>query len=490
VHFRPIECPAVSDPKTEGLEYLDVSDLVKSRVVSVSSKSPRIALLTPYTGGNFGDAAIQDALIANIRVRLPFAQFAGICLNCANFVERHGMEAFPLTTEKSPYYGMDYMRRASTDAPDRQNAADSGFIELVRSVPRKALSWIPGVRWFYRKLAAGYTRITALLGHWAGAYKFMRRQDLLVVSGGGQIDDEWGGAWGHPFSLLKFALLARIARIPVVFVSVGAGKITSWSGHFFLSTALRLARYRSYRDKTTKKISEGLLPDASCDPVVPDLAFSIPEAEFPSPQNLAELAKGRKVVAVSPICFAKPRVWPYENHELYQRYLKNLAAVIQDLIRRGSYVVVVSSTRADRQVISELVNLLPDERETAGIQNCNMPSIDSWRDLVAVLRSADVLIASRLHSIILGFLCRRPTIALSFDPKIDWVMEDLKQKEYLFDIGDFTVEQLNDALERIQARSCVVTAEIAEYQREVQPIFDKQYDSLAQLCVPNPGQRS
>src|SRR5215813_12015498 len=45
----------------------------------------RIALLTPYNGGNFGDAAIQDAMIANIRLRLPGAQFSGICLNCDNF---------------------------------------------------------------------------------------------------------------------------------------------------------------------------------------------------------------------------------------------------------------------------------------------------------------------------------------------------------------------------------------------------------------------
>ena len=51
------------------------------------SPSPRIALLNPYTGSNLGDAAIQDAMIANIGIRLPDAQFFGISLNCDNFVE-------------------------------------------------------------------------------------------------------------------------------------------------------------------------------------------------------------------------------------------------------------------------------------------------------------------------------------------------------------------------------------------------------------------
>src|ERR1700719_489534 len=57
---------------------------------------PRIALLPPYNGGNFGDAAIQDAMIANLRLRLPDAQISGITLNSTSFLERHGAAGFPL----------------------------------------------------------------------------------------------------------------------------------------------------------------------------------------------------------------------------------------------------------------------------------------------------------------------------------------------------------------------------------------------------------
>ena len=56
---------------------------------------PRIALLTPYNGGNLGDAAIQDALIHNLQVRLPGCQFSGITLNGGNFTQRHGARSFP-----------------------------------------------------------------------------------------------------------------------------------------------------------------------------------------------------------------------------------------------------------------------------------------------------------------------------------------------------------------------------------------------------------
>ena len=70
------------------------------------------------------------------------------------------------------------------------------------------------------------------------------------------------------------------------------------------------------------------------------------------------------------------------------------------------------------------------------------PPIKTWRDLVAVLREADYLIASRLHGTILSFVSKTPVVAISFDPKVDWVMEDLKQSEYLLHITDFTAAEV------------------------------------------------
>jgi hypothetical protein len=39
-------------------------------IFRVDTRQPRIALLTPYTGANLGDASIQDAMIANIGFRV------------------------------------------------------------------------------------------------------------------------------------------------------------------------------------------------------------------------------------------------------------------------------------------------------------------------------------------------------------------------------------------------------------------------------------
>src|SRR5208283_3387887 len=139
----------------------------------------------------------------------------------------------------------------------------------------------------------------------------LRTQDLLLFSGGGQLDEEYGGAWRLPFAVCKWVLLARLARVPCAMASVGAGKITSRASRMLFSIALRVCCYRSYREAKTSGIATGLLSRAVNDPVVPDLAFSLPDSEFPSPVgDIRRMARGRPVIALSPIAYGKPDNWP------------------------------------------------------------------------------------------------------------------------------------------------------------------------------------
>ena len=96
--------------------------------------------------------------------------------------------------------------------------------------------------WFLKPIYKAARRVYQELRHCAGAYRFLRTEDLLIVSGGGQLDEEWGGPWGHPFTLFKWAVLARIAHVPFAIASVGACKLTSKTSRFFVSVALRMAQ--------------------------------------------------------------------------------------------------------------------------------------------------------------------------------------------------------------------------------------------------------
>ena len=451
---------------------------------------PSIALLTPYTGGNLGDAAIQDAMIANLRLRLPDADFFGICLNCDNFVTQHGVGAFPLCGTNRPFYGMS--RREVEDQPAIEECSTNKVNQkgLNTATIKRVLKSVPGLGTCLRIARVLVITIPQEIYHSVQSYRFLRMQDVLIVSGGGQLDDEWGGPWGHPFALFKWAVLAWIARVPYAIASVGACKVTSITSRLFLSATLRMARYRSYRDKNSRGTAAGLLQQATEDSIVPDLGFSLPSCVLPPPAGIRSASRGRPVVAISPIAFAKPGSWPHQNRDLYDRYLLQMAEVVSQLVKRGYFLVIVWSSDDDKRVIPELLERLDGKSKNSLTQQMNIPEIRTWKDLVASLQDVDCLVASRLHSAILGHLTSKPTIAISFDPKVDWLMEDLNQTDYLLQIRDFTAKDVIETLERIEHCRNLVVRQIRSYQLETGSTFTRQYDALAQLAVASHRRRN
>jgi polysaccharide pyruvyl transferase WcaK-like protein len=453
---------------------------------SARTLGPRIALLTPYNGGNFGDAAIQDAMIANLRLRLPNAQISGITLNSASFLERHGASGFPLCASKLPFYGM-----SETDAPQQSWSEDTGISDGRqpggwKTVAKGVLRKIPGVRRVGKKLQSYFAGIRREIRHFIDARRFLRSQDLLIVSGGGQLDEEWGGPWGHPFSLFKWAVIARLVRIPFAIVSVGAGKTSSPVSRMFLGMALRLARYRSFRDVNSRNIAAKWLARASNDLVIPDLAFSLPSSAMPSSTGMRSRANAKPIVALSPIAYAKPGSWPRQDQAVYDRYRHQMAQVVSRLVEGGYFVVVVwSSVGDDEKIFSEIMDCLDEDSREMAAKQIFLPSITNWRELAALLEDVDFLIASRMHSTILGFLTRTPTVAISFDPKVDWVMQDLGQKNYLLQIADFTADGVLLALEDLAQNRAAVIEQIASYRERISPELSQQYDALAKLVTAN-----
>jgi polysaccharide pyruvyl transferase WcaK-like protein len=461
-----------SDPSAPG---------ISGQLDSASGRGPRVALLTPYTGGNLGDAAIQDAVIANLRLRLGGAQFSGITLDCANFLKRHGADAFPLCASGRPFYGMAGQEEGEPGPPNKRTVPGSSRIRSQAAVIKAALKRIPGLRVCLQNVRDWGTGAEREFRHCLGGYHFLRRHNILIVSGGGQLDEEWGGAWGHPFALFKWALLARVARVPYVIASVGASMAASRTSRFLLASALRMARYRSYRDQGSKQVAVGLLQRAARDTVVPDLAFAIPSSEMPRPSGIRLISQGRKVVALSLIAYAKPQSWPHANRPLYDRYLLQMTDVVSQLLERGYFLVIVWSSRMDQSVIAELFEGLGPESKKRLAHQMQAPAIASWKDLVALLLDADCLIASRLHSTILGFLAGKPTIAVSFDRKVDAVMEDLGLTDYLLQIGDFEAKDVMDAVDRAQLHRLSIIERIVSYQHQTLSNAARQYDLLARL---------
>jgi len=453
--------------------------------VAASTGGARILLLTPYTGGNLGDAAIQEAMIYHLRRRLFEPQISLVTLRPGATSQMHGLPSFPIASSDGDGSAAAPMQ---TRLQGDSRVVTGGFYGRLKECLRK-------VSWLYRMLAAATRglraagafprRVERELRHVSQAYRLLKETDLLVMSGGGQIDDYWGGPFGQPYALFKWALLARLARTPVVFPSVGVCTLASGASRFFAHTALRLAAYRSYRDLGSKE----LLREAAftrADPVYPDLAFSHPCAH-----EQATLDAGREhpVVGISPIAYLSPHVWPEHNSRIYGQYLDTLAEFAATVLEAGHSVVLFTSASMDQPAVNIVIAKLqldPRRRSWGDrLRQVEQTRLDTQLQEIGKL---DLVVASRLHGIILSHLLNKPVLAISYDRKVDAHMEALKQTRFCLELRACTVAQLQKRFANLVAESKAVSAVVRPLVEKFGQDLDVQYDRLVQL--PRPPKRT
>ena len=394
---------------------------------------PTIGLLTPSGWGNLGDAAIQDVTIEAIRARWPAARIVGFTSNATDTEARHGIPAFPL----SGYAPANYSVGRRVEGRGMALLARLSAAAQARSVPP----------WLIRPPVAVWQFLSGETAHWPLAREWMRRLDLLLVSGGGQVDDFWGGSWGHPYTLWKWGFLARRSATPVAYLSVGLGSLRSPLARYFARRGLRTAQYRSYRDARSRTGIQQLM-GADAGLVVPDLAFGF------SPSG-PRSASGGATVGVSPIAFADPRVWPDKDGTVYRAYVARMAAVVRELTGAGRDVVLFSTDQPDRLVMDDVWQAAGQPRRA------RLALTDTVSRLFSVLADVGVVIASRLHGVILAHLAAKPVVAVSYNWKVAQHMQDLDQSSYTLDIGSFTPASLGDTLADIEAHGDDVRVRVA-----------------------------
>jgi polysaccharide pyruvyl transferase WcaK-like protein len=427
-----------------------------SERMSSMNGSKKIGIMGPFGFGNLGDAAIQEAMLQHVREHVPNAQIYGFSLNPEDTEERHGIPSYPIG------------RMAKDGWRIPGEAADATFLERLMVRFRTHNSAI--VRKFGRIFFAMPAEFVGL----ARASRILKGFDMFIVSGGGQLDDYWGGPFHHPYTLFVWSLLARRHKVPFYIVSVGAGPLNAPLSRLFDKWALSLATYRSYRDADSKRFVKNVLGFDRNDPVYPDLAHSI-KVNVPTSKPHSD----KPIIGLGPMTYFDPRVWPESDSAIYSNYLSKLADFTTWLIDEGYKIVFFTGEAVhDRWTVDDLRQLL-DERgvkPTAG-QIIDEP-IDTVEQLLSQLVKTDIVIASRFHGVLLSLRLYKPVLALSYHKKINELMADTGQSSYCLSIADFQVEALKERFKALEANRMEANAQITQRIQTYQAALDEQYTTI------------
>src|SRR6266478_5896854 len=148
----------------------------------------KIGLLDHMGYGNLGDAATQDVVIAGIRKRLPNASIVGFSQVPDDTIRRHRIPCYPIRRSYPTF-------EETGDLTAGRISLNTRLKSALKNTPLVS-TWAKPVLEFAREAA-----------FWVRSYRRLRSLDLLVISGGGQLDELWHGPWAHPYTVFKFSLL-------------------------------------------------------------------------------------------------------------------------------------------------------------------------------------------------------------------------------------------------------------------------------------------
>jgi polysaccharide pyruvyl transferase WcaK-like protein len=424
-----------------------------------SHRPKKIGILGYYSGGNLGDETVVAILIKTIRDYYPNAELFGFSLRPANTERRHGIRSFPV-----------------------RHQVESSF--SPRPLSRSTVEGRPDPVTRLKNLLKKYPRLLALLKELIflrRSFQRLKGLDLLIVPGSGPLTDWWGGPWTHPYSLLSWALLAKMTGTKFVALSIGSERLTTRLGKAFCRLALSMAAYRSFRDRYSRDTMQALgLKGAN--PVVPDQGFGLlglMDAKLSeNAMSAAELDAGL-VVGVCPVgevcCVA-----PGADSGSYERYRENLTAFLLWLIREGYRIAFCQTDDGyDRSLVQQLICAIEGEcsREDVKRRIIHHPMVTT-KDLVAQLLRCDIIVASRYHAVVLPFVLQKPVLAISYERKIGDLMSAAGLAEYHLPMDKAEVGEMIRRFRKLEENRHPIAEHLGAVVSGYRSTLARQYEAV------------
>jgi polysaccharide pyruvyl transferase WcaK-like protein len=415
----------------------------------------KIGLMDHMGFGNMGDAAVQEALIGNIKDRMPGAKLVAFSSIPEDTRERHGLESFPIF--------WSYRKLSGSDASPKRAVTLASRLKQV----------LKGCRIVYAVAKPLHDVIHEIL-HLIRSYRVVRSLDLFLVAGGGQLCELWKPL---PYNVFKFCVLAKLSNTPLFIVSVGAGPLTRPLNKLFARWSVRLADYASFRDVESQALLRSLGVTRQTY-VYPDPAYALDVRGYlgtkPSKVN-------RPKVGLNPMGFCDPRLWPRKDPVVYGRYLDKVAGFSTWLLAHDYDLEIFTSDIAvDEWAIADLREKLMGDGRLDLASRVIFRSVLDLDGLLRQMADFQFVVTSKFHGVVFSHLLGKPVIALSYHHKIDDLMKAVGHDEYCLDIEHFDLPGLIDTFKRLVVNAENLKCLFRQATMTNQDALKSQFDNLFQ----------
>jgi polysaccharide pyruvyl transferase WcaK-like protein len=425
----------------------------------------RIVLFGHFGAGNLGNEATLRAMVHNLRKHSPSAEISCVCSGPEKTASEYNISAAPI---RAPFPIWKLSRASSPeDEPARNsNRTVYGSAAEARRPAKASAKVRPPLRICAYPLLEAY--------RWLKAIATLNGRSSLVMTGTGMLGD-----YSLNYEIFRWAIIAKLCRCKLLFVSVGAGPIRQPLRKWFVKAALKLADYRSYRDASSKNYLETIGLDVKNDPVYPDLAFSLPRAVIPG-----DYGAGRPgvVIGVGLVDYNGARR-STNDQATYHDYIGRVASFVAAMLGRNYAVrILIGDFVYDQEVRQDLRRVLKERGvtyEDGKIIDTPALSVD---ELLLQLSSLDIVVSSRFHNLVLALMLKKPVFALSYHAeKFQPLMEDIGLGEFYYDIDHIDVDELIGKVISLQENAPAICVQTARQTESYRAALDEQYEQMLEV---------
>ena len=395
--------------------------------------APRVGLVGLLGQGNIGNDGSLEAVLAYLGAEHPHAILDFLCTGTDQVMARYGVPATRLR-----WYNRQTQGAASMTAL------------AARSM----------------KVPLGMIIDAFRIGTW------VRRHDVVMVPGMGVLEASQPlRPWHFPYSIFVISAFGRLFGTKVALVSVGADDIRQPLARRLVTTAARLAYYRSFRDPFSRDAMRRMGLDTSGDAVYPDLAFALQ-----TPRDVPVVAG---MVGVGVMDYHGSNDDRRQADQLHASYVEKMKHFILWLVDNGRTVRLFATDVHDEPVVREVIAELHAFRPGLDPSQVIAEPVSSIDELMQRLASVDTVVATRYHNVLCALKVAKPTLSVGYAAKSDVLMAEMGLAEFCQSARSLHLDRLIRQFTELESRSGQLRQTLMERSAEKARVLDHQFAMLS-----------
>lgn len=247
--------------------------------------------------------------------------------------------------------------------------------------------------------------------------------DTLIIGGGNMIFDlssnyMWSGIFGY------YVNFAKSNNKKIFAISLGIGPFSNNYQYSYATQSLAQCDYVTFRDFNSLNLFEAMQPSYRNVGVVPDPVFFLEQSKNETMQS----DKGKiGINIINSSLF---------NKELdYKKIINGYTKLIEEIIlKTGKQVIIFNTEQHDFTACEDVYKLLNQKA------NCELLEVSNLDDLFAIYQQIDLLVGTRMHSLITAFSQHIPIIGLSWQQKVNSMFNVIEKEDAVFDLVNINNE--------------------------------------------------